>query len=486
MLSDARDLGDGESLEADVCVVGAGAAGITLARELRGSGLRIVMLESGGLEPDDEVQGLYAGEVAGREYFDLDVTRLRYFGGSTNHWHGWCRPLEPIDLEARDAVPESGWPIAYDELAAHYERAQDICELGPFAYGGDDWAEAADAQVLPLASDRLSTQAWQFSPPTRFGQAYRDDIAGADDVACYLHANLVDLEVDGERVRTVRAATLDGTAFTVEAEVVVLATGGIENARLLLASRAGRGIGGDAVGRYFTEHPHLRAGVALVPRNERLLGWYLEQVEIERVAVRAALAPSDEVVRSEGLVRASVWFDPWKDRPQPPSEEIERIGRLASAVGAPETRPVEVYVRSEQAPNPDSRVRLGGERDALGLPRPVLEWRLRDLDTSSVRRSLEIVGEELGAAGLGRVFLRSAVGDEPDISGGHHHMGTTRMGEDPSTSVVDADGRLHGTDNLYVAGSSVFPSAGFANPTLTVVALALRLAGHLGEELGAR
>ena len=153
------------------------------------------------------------------------------------------------------------------------------------------------------------------------------------------------------------------------------------------------------------------------------------------------------------------------------------------------SRPIRFYTRLEQCPNPDSRVKLIGEQDALGLNRIALDWQLTDLDKRSLRRSQELIGAEFGRLGVGRFKLDDwLLADDnswpEDLHGGHHHMGTCRMSDDPKRGVVDRDCRVHGFDNLYVAGSAVYPTTGYVNPTLTVVALALRLADHLKTKFG--
>jgi choline dehydrogenase-like flavoprotein len=255
---------------------------------------------------------------------------------------------------------------------------------------------------------------------------------------------------------------------------VVLCCGGIENARLLLSARGGQGIGGKAVGRYFMEHPHVPAATAAIDLDSEQEGTYASG------STRGALVVADAVVRDRGLLRCSLSLDEfWGDGD-------ERANEVQSIVMSGErraTRIMTLVARSEQSPNPESRVVLSRERDELGVPRAVLFWRLTDRDFDSIDASLEVVAQALGAAGIGRVRVnpgyREAVGE------GLHHMGTTRMGKDPATSVVDRDGLVHGTTAVYVAGSSVFPTCGWGNPTITICALAARLADHLKRTVAA-
>lgn len=501
MFRDAHELPDGTVLEADVCIIGAGAAGITLARDLSGSGLRVLLLEGGGLEPDNETQEPYRGRNIGLPYIDLEVCRLRYFGGTTNHWGGWCRPLDPEDFEPQDWLTHSGWPLRYEGLRPYYLCAQHTCEIGGFEYDADTLSRRGGTPLLPLDASRVASPGYHFSPPTRFGTRYHDALARSTNVTVWLHANLVNIRLDpnGARVETLQCTTLDGHRFTVRAGRHILALGAIENARLLLASndRRPEGVGNaeGLVGRYFMEHPHLyRAGHLLLDhavdtsfyRPHAVDTFDESSGQIRPVRILGALGlPGPLRVRQQilGMACTLTRLDPEK------IDERERFDAVGPAALRPLLRTTpgqlalyEIAVRSEQSPIPESRVRLGRERDALGLPRCELDWRLGDRDIHDVERTLRRIGAELGRSGIGRLWLpedRDGRFAPPRVDGGCHHMGTTRMSADRRTGVVDADGRVHDCPNLYIAGSSVFPTGGFANPTLTIVALAHRLADHL-------
>jgi choline dehydrogenase-like flavoprotein len=497
VLLDARDLPDDTQLAPTVCIVGAGAAGITLARALRGSGFATVLLEAGGFELEADTQELYGGASVGLPYYRLDFTRLRYLGGTTNHWTGWCRPLDPIDFEARSWVPNSGWPLSRSELDPYYGRAQEVVELGPLDYSAESWAERLGCSVLPLDPTLATSVLWQFSPPTKFGKRYRAELEQSPDVQTILHANVVHLETDpaGKRATAVRAVTLEGKRLTVRPQVVVLALGAIENARLLLAS-ADAGSSAlrsphDVVGRYFIEHPHANLGVLFTSASERDLALYRDVHRCEHAppaAVRCALSIPEERVREERLFGFSAALEP---RVESPAVGRELQAAVRSLVRDVQRLRVEtsyqLFGRIEQAPDPSSRVTLGEERDRLGMRRVVLDWRISAESRAQVRRCMELLAAGVGKARLGRIYSFPHARDPshrarwPEVIGGHHHMGTTRMGQDPRTSAVDRDLKLHGVENLYVAGSSVFPTGGFSNPTLTIVALALRLGDHLRE-----
>lgn len=526
MFVDSRELPEGAAVDADLCVIGAGAAGITIARELASTSIRVCVLESGGLEPDPQTQALYEGENVGLPYYDLTALRLRFFGGTTNHWSGTCGPLDAGDFETRPWVPSSGWPFDLRHLVPYYRRAHVVCELGAFDYGPELW-EGPSHRRLDLDPERIGTAMFRSSPPTRFGLVYREMLETASNVDVYLYANAVELDADrsGRGLARIRAATLAGNRFDVRARHYVLATGAIENARLLLASNAvhRRGLGNenDLVGRHFMEHLAVPAGL-LVPFDDERLRLYTEPRRDDRsgVAGKAFLTLAPAVQRREALLNVRAFIDP-ADRIEAlrgTSTGVASIyglmqslrdggdmGQHASNIAAdldgiamysyrklfrpPEATTYWLYLHMENAPHPDSRVTLSDERDALDMPRVRLDWRLGGLERRTFERCARILAEELGRAGVGRVRLlvNDAASGWPTVyrglRGAWHQMGTTRMNANPRLGVVDADCRVHGVENLSIAGSSVFPTSGYVNPTLTLVALAIRLADRLKDEL---
>ena len=517
MFIDARTLAEGATVEADICIVGAGAAGITLARDLAGSGRRVALFESGGFDFEDATQQLYEGAVVGQDMPPLVVERLRYLGGSTNHWSGGCRPFDAWDLAVRSHVAESGWPMAIGDLDPYYRRAQAICQLGPYDYEPQNWT-AKGSQPLDFgAGARLRSGVYQYSPPTRFGEVYRDDLDKAQGVRVYLHANAVDIETDDSAaaVTGMRFACLGGRRFRAAAELYVLATGGIENPRLLLnattVQKPGLGNGNDLVGRYFMDHPYVpRAATVILARGPSSFDFYPRRA-LRGASVGGYVRATAETEQTEGLPSFGIGFEPgslpergyarqslktivdelasghW------PDHLAYHLGQILSSVEA--TAGTEYYrlTRAEPAvfstgyicecpPDRDSRVTLGEDVDALGLRRVKVDWRLpADFERHMVRAH-ELLAQELGRLGLGRLRMNTRETGYDAMAGltnGYHHMGTTRMHPDPRHGVVDADCRVHGITNLFIAGSSVFPTYSFDNPTMTIVALSLRLSDHL-------
>lgn len=517
MFQDFRSGEDGAVIETDICVIGGGAAGITLALGLADSRRAVCMVESGGLDFDPVTQALYEGAVVGGPFPALDQVRLRYFGGTTNHWDGHCRPLDPIDFERRPWVPYSGWPITRQDLDPYYARAQPILELGPYQYETEAWQEALPG-LFAFRPERIYNSLWQHSPPTRFGERYRDALGRAENIRVLLNANAVEIVANegATAVTEVRLKTLDGKAGSVRPRVVVLATGGIENARLLLASsrvmKAGLGNGNDLVGRFFLEHPHALIAFAVGTVDTKRHAVYFDEAVVPTptgpVAIRSGASLSETLQREHRLLNANVNIGYGFDR----SEGYLTLRSVVKALGNGELpdglggavlamagdldglaaglfrRITNENVfwfgaNTEQAPNPDSRITLDGERDALGMPRVRLDWRLLPLEKRTTRFACRLVGEELARLGVARMrmdpWLLAEDGTWRELGVRYHHMGTTRMSDDPKHGVVDRDCRVHGIANLYVAGSSVFPTTGYANPTFTICALALRLADHL-------
>jgi choline dehydrogenase-like flavoprotein len=513
VLIDARRLAPGTLLQADVCVVGAGAAGITLSRALAAARLDVLLVESGDLEPRSESQDLAGGQVLGHHYQPLVATRLRGLGGTTGHWTGFCRPLDAVDLEARPGMPDSGWPFPRDELDPWYEAAHDVLELGPYEYDPRWWHGAYGTGKPLVDGPDVGTILYQIST-TRFGNAYRGELRRSRRVTVCLNANVVRLAATpgADAVTQVEIATLTGRRLHARAACYVLAAGALENARLLLLSNdvqaSGLGNGHDLVGRYFMDHPHVTAGPVIVTRDRASLSLYATRVvRLERARgarrdehdqlVWGAIAVTGEARRRLGLLGFGATLHPEGEFVPDGYAQLTHLASdvrgLAADVRTARSRPSQrptptpatLFLRCEQSPNRDSRVVLGDERDALGLPRARLEWRLTPTDIGSAAASMALLAREMGRTGLGIVRVAPPTGEDlfTAAQGGPHQLGTARMHDDPRRGVVDGDCRAHSVDNLYVTGGAVLPTSGYANPTLTIVALALRLAAHLRRRL---
>jgi len=546
VIDDALELGDTHTLKADVCIVGAGAAGITLALELADSGLGVLLLESGGLKAERGTQQLYEGAVADeRLHSPPHRFRQRRFGGSTTVWGGRCVPLDPIDFEARDYIPYSGWPFGIDALQPFYPRANEICEAGAFEYRAE---EALTGPLRPMiegfhsahfTSDTLE----RFSRPTDFGARHADRLRSAHNVRVLLHANVTEIRLfpGAHAVESLTVRTLRGTRLTVWASHFVLATGGLETARLLLANRdvSPQGIGNehDVVGRYYMCHiagavGHLefrqggaevwhgydrtpdgiycRRRLALTAETQRRLriGNFIARLHHPRItdpshrtAVLSALQLAKGLIsyeygkrlHGEERTRVRNWLRHVRNVAGAPHEVIAFAAHMLRDRFLASRKFPSIIVRSsgghysldfhaEQEPNPSSRVTLTDERDALGVQRLLVDWRYTDGDVRTVQAAVRLLAADLASSGVG-TFKCDPESIELEIlhygAYGGHHLGTARMGTDRRTSVANSDCRVHGVSNLYIAGGALFPTSSQANPTLTIVALALRLAGHL-------
>lgn len=551
------------AVTADVCIVGAGVAGLSIAHELIGTGLSVVLVEGGEWERDTTAQELAEADLDAPHYSADAVSagRRRQFGGTANDWTHVTRPGsgrvyarslpgEEIDFEPRSWQPVSGWPVDRTALQPWYERAQRTWTgQVPGALAG---RALAARPPLPLRPGPLTTRVADYGPADVFTLAMRDDLTAAPDVDILIGSTVVALESDSPRT-SVRAALVvrsDGTSVRVRAATFVLAGGGVENVQLLLSSDlAAPGSPGnrhDTVGRYLTDHPEFRMG-SIVPSDPLLLesvGLY-DMHWVGSAMVSGLLTLSQEVKREEQLLNVGAVLIP---QPAAFGTDAERalrtvhalstgsrgvtarsglraVREIASSPAAAAavlrmrqlkrrghfdygdgfvwhrggwSRPgydrrqfavLEVHAATEQTPHRENRIQLGARRDRLGRHQVQvrLHWSREDYD--NVGRSMDLFAREIQGSGIGTFerWVQYRGPRQPMTTGLHHPMGGTRMSEDPRTGVVDGNCRVHGTRNLFVAGSSVFSTGlGYSNPTLTVMALAQRLAHHVASESGAR
>ena len=479
MIEDIREmLDEGAEVEFDLVIVGAGPAGMSLALELVGSGLKVAILEAGGrTHPGAEEAALYEGETTGLAY-PVAGSRQRFFGGTSNHWGGWCRPLDDSDLAEREWMSLSGWPLGHQELAPYYQRAHEVLEIPSDDYDMEQGTSASALLPADSSSGFLNT-GFRFSPPTRFAEAYGDVLASDPDTTVLLHAAVTGLEHDDNgHVQAARVRTLEGGRYTVRAGRFVLAAGGLEVPRLLLHTgddeRSALGNQSNLLGRCFMEHYGYTPGFVMTRAELKY-----HRHDGRGGALMPVLAPRPALMAAEQLNNACLLLDAVEPDSTWPPEALATPG-LARALDGPAWR-YRVTMINEPSPNRDSRVTLSDEHDALGMRKLKLHWAIAESDLAGVDRMVVALGRWLGSSGLGRLQYTRPVSPETteSFSGGMHHMGTTRMSRDNREGVVNSDCRVFGTDNLYIASSSVFPTAGYANPTLTIVALAVRLAEHL-------
>ena len=517
----------------DLCIIGSGAAGISIAHKLRNSGLRICILESSlvnepqglsaelvqrhettpalaaragvavesvaGWNPDGHrfedpvAQRLYEGELSDEmariDPFFLTRSRIRVYGGTTNCWGGWTRPLSAVDFDRSDLDSRWKWPITRAELDPWYREAIKYCALEPLLPNQYDepnlWPGFTTTPIAPIQPKTQGVVSGMFT--VMYGESTtRQDGAldfqlvygpalEAAGVCIERNANVRRLETNGDGSAVVRvlAQRIDrsgpvpkpGASFAVEADRYVLATGGIEGPRLLLLSRPG-GLGNRSgtLGKNFMVHPLTYnactfSGDRAVPQEIRRFyqswpGWPIKGLS-EPPKFFGTLMPTDQALRDNkiGNFRAILDFD---------SESEGRTGRI--------------NLNWEQGPSSKSQIVLSDNRkDLFGDPLVKLDWRMMELDQKTANQAVRLVIDELEAQG----WVTRSEPQNMQILPGDHHMGATKMSTHPLSSYVNSDCRLHDVGNLYVASSSVFTTGGVANPTLTIIALALRLADHL-------
>lgn len=524
MIEDFRAPASSIPLSADVCLVGAGAAGIVLALELSKAGLQVIMVESGDVRPKASAQVLNEGEVVGQPYTGLTSGRLRALGGATRLWFGQCIRLEPIDYAERDWVPYSGWPISMTDLAPWYQRAEGFFHLD---------GEAYDEQVyrdLSLSSPswrdgELSTHFTIYTPRIDLGELFYRDIKESARIRLLVNATVLEVTTtsEGTVCTGVRIASLEGKRALLNAPTVVLCCGGIENARVLLSSRtwksAGLGNDRDLVGRFLQDHPNATTA-NVYPADMRSLHalFSLQYKGPIRYFPKFPLHPRKQQEQQCLNCTSHLVFEQDEDsglaatreiyralrRNQWPVQIGQRLWRITrdlpfvlhagstfllrrkSPLGSPAA--IRLQCHSEQQPDPGSRITLSGDTDMLGVPRVRVHWKVNEAERITMRLMTQIMQDELLRLGLAKMQIDSWLTDDDanwrsHMADSYHHIGTTRMSANQSSGVVDDNCQVFGTRGLFVAGSSVFPTSGYANPTLTIVALSMRLAAYLREML---
>lgn len=451
----------------DVTIIGAGAAGITLALKLSSKGKKVALIEAGGLEWSEESQEVYKAKTVGDPYFDLDVARLRYFGGTTNHWAGMCRTFEPEDFNRGYLGDQYKWPIVFEELDKYRVEACEILEISDYFH--DEIASEGN----------VSSISFNFSPPVRFGEKYFARLVDNPLVHLFINSNLVDVTYSGTRLTSIKIASYNGSSSYVASRNFVFAMGGIENSRYLLwlKSKYGNRFLSDTspIGSYWMEHPHFTIGKAIVDKQKVRQRFY-------SLSGRAQL--------EEGILNCGFRVEHLND--DVTNTLIHDILCLAPSLGpsllslAGKNLVCGARFRAawEQSPEIQNHVSLDVEPDRFGVPKPILNWTKSALDRKTLNSSIERFNEWLLLIDAGRIQLDGWVINHEDYPtndelAGYHHMGGTRMHATEEYGVVDANCKVYGSSNLYVAGSSIFTTGGHNNPTLAIVQFALRLADYL-------
>jgi choline dehydrogenase-like flavoprotein len=534
---------DAGPIETAVAVIGGGPAGMALALALGRAGVAAALIESGGLAPDAWTTRLgEAAAVAPPDHPPVEATGRRQLGGASWLWGGRVVDFEPLDFGPRPFAP-AGWPIGYDEAVAERDAAAAFFGVGaPVFDEPSPWLPEGMGLMARL-------ERWCSDP--RLGRVHAEALRkGPVRVHTGLTCTRIRLAPDGGRVVGLETRDRAGRTRDVAARHYVVATGGLETARLLMASNDVRpgGIdgGSDWLGRGYMGH--LQGGVAEIVAeglDEASLDYRRDAAGAD---IRTRLTFSPQTLVDHGLLNISFLLDnlPLGDarhgsgglsaaalalqapgigpRLMPPQiggvllgpRRSPALRHAANMIGDPlgtaglalgylgaavsGRRKPGVLVRSrrrryllryyaEQSPLAESRVRLSEQRDALGLPRLIVDKRIADTDVDSVLRAHALLAQRLEADGLARIAGYVEPPDalaariRADGADGYHQIGLARMGATPRDGVVDGDCKVHGIANLHLAGSAVFPTSGQANPTYLIVCLALRLARRLGASL---
>jgi choline dehydrogenase-like flavoprotein len=536
MIVDGSALSSGTEKEHEICVVGSGIAGILLVMELSRTGKDICMIESGAWTPDDDTQSLYALNNVGYPIRKHYQSRIRYFGGSCNIWAGRAMIYNEIDLLSRPWLDSSGWPVDFAELDRYYASAARYLNLPSYdKLKPASWqAKLSDFEASLIQSANFKTNVSLFAKaPVRFGykSKYYRAVKNSKNITLYINSNVVNLQLNEPLSRVVRmdVACLNGVRYTVKPKKVVLACGGLENTRILMASdkQMPHGIGNQngLLGRYYMDHP--RAVFGRVKLTRRLKLDHMLGMPVRGGKMQLGIALSDKIQAGEGLLNNYLSLEPGYsigsmelyesfvklmkrllrkgysgkrfDFKNPEMAEVPEMiylltpkellphfmyytyykySRIAKNVFTKLTH-LSIVNYSEQEAINASRVYLDGEKDKLGMPKLILDWKVSDRSLKSSLRLMHLLDEHFRMHEAGHIEEDLTEIKTLPYTDASHHLGTTRMSADPKTGVVDANCQVHGVDNLYVAGSSVFPTAGHANPTLTIAAMSLRLADHL-------
>jgi choline dehydrogenase-like flavoprotein len=544
MICNAEELVGDAALHADICIIGAGAAGITVALHCAARGRDVLVLESGGRHPDGESQSLCRGEVVNPDFHPPpDRFRRRGLGGSTTIWGGRCVPFDRLDFEARPWLGlDHPWPIGYDDLLPYWDRAAELLDIGAPCF---DAAAAVPGGMRPMLKDfrapYVTTEAIErFSPPVDFGRKFHRQLARSRLIRVVLHATCTRISTGPNQgaVENITFRLRSGLARVATARRFVLATGGLEVSRLLLASNrqvpAGIGHANGLLGRHYMCHLAGTTGLFVArPGCNPFHGYDRDAGRVycrRRFSIQPAAQAAHQIGNAVARLHHPRLADPdhrsgplsllYLGRGVLPPEYATRLRQGArqgdrtahlwnvvrdapatagfaahlllwrllarrkypSIIVAPKSGQFTLDVHAEQLPNPQSRLLLSDRCDRFGMPELRIDWRWSAADLRTARVTVGLIAEALQSGGHGELICDPEAIDLDmvrDGAYGGHHLGGARMSETARTGVVDRNGRVHGTSNLYVAGGAVFPTSGQANPTFTIICLALRLAAHL-------
>jgi len=454
----------------DFCIIGSGPAGMTTAINLAKSGKEVLLLEAGDYNYTEQSQNVYTGQVIGDKYYKLEQMRARYLGGTSNYWAGYCRPLDARDFKSKSKFPETAWPIQKSDLDPFTEEACKILEI----------KSIENDQTISDANG-INKIDFKFSPPVRFGLKYKKIIEKSKNLTTSLNANLTEIITDGKNVEKIVVKDYDNLQVEISATTFILATGGIENSRILLYNNKktnGKLCGENTpIGNYWMEHPHATIGEVILNTTQNKKEYFSltesKQNQLNILNSGLRLNHDFKYTGTKKTIANLACHAPTLSKWLFDKLDLNLICGKS------------IMSAWEQEPVYNNRIELSKtNKDLFDIPSTNLYWKKSENDIETIYKTSLQFGKYLIEKNLGRLRLFDWVlgeDDYPDQSsfGGGHHMGGTRMGTNINSSVVDSNCKVHKQDNLYIIGSSVFPSGGHANPTFTIVQLALRLSKHL-------
>jgi choline dehydrogenase-like flavoprotein len=478
----AQDRPDFSATVFDVCIIGGGVAGITLAVKLGQAGRRVLLLEAGNQEIGLKSQAYYSGEQGDLENLPLNETRIRALGGSSQHWGGWCRTFDAYDFARSDLSPDGAWPIGKQDLDPYFRDATTM--LGVTDSSGVD-------SDLAGTNGNLQTIRMYFSkPPANLGANYLEELQQSKNVTLMLNAPYLSAELDADSAIIGSISVHDersATPLVCRARQFVFAMGAIENVRnlLILSRKNSNRLNGitATLGRYYMQHLHQELGQFVILKEDA--------APVFAKGIRAIMASTEKYLRDKGRGAFRLYSTSLTNC----SDLVDRFRNVVTGASCRgEASAGIVSITCEQIPSADSRILLIDKDDEQGQPRIKLDWRISDDDRVAMREAAFEFGRYLINADIGRLNVNPAIlssakplegwttlGGARGAAG--HQMGGARMSSKASDGVVDKDCRVWDINNLYVAGSAVFRTSGHATPTLTITQLALRLAYTLNRRL---
>lgn len=515
MVKDFSDLVSHQEVGYDLCIVGSGAASLAMISELLDTNMKVAILEAGGEDITDKNQEIYETINNIHPFPGSMDGRFRVFGGSTTRWGAQSLPLEKIDFVERDWVNNSGWPIRFDEVANYYPKVDRFLKLFPVQYSTAISTLNKNDQIKASSKISLKFSKWSATPNIR--ESLRAQIISSKNVTLFQNANVVNINLSkpGNNVTSLTCSNFEGKKVYFSAKKYILACGGIENARLLLSSNDEnlKGIGNDQdlVGRYLQDHPN--AYIATLYPNSNKAQKYFNYFYIRGTRFLPRFVFSEEFQRENLILNSSAYFS-FVTKDDDLSAKIKELyrkyrrGKLAAQdskiffsllKNIPELLKIsyqyfikgrvytpnavlELNLMTEAAPIAENRIVLSDDLDALGMPKAVISWQKDKLLQRTFMKCSEYLKAYFASLDFGFLEVNKWINEEnwfDYIKDAKHHIGTTRMGNTEQEGVVDVNCKVFNVTNLYIAGSSVFPTSGHSNPTTTIIALAFRLVDYL-------